>query len=121
MIISKDLKLKTNVFVGTNQLFDIPEEVMPVISKHWAQFPPSHPLIPHVFGILFFFLWIINFVGNGLVIFIFLKTKSLRYSRALNFKPVLNLFWAPTSLKFDALLFSKLKHRAFYSADSKMF
>ena len=74
------------MFVGTNQLFDIPEEVMSVISKHWAQFPPSHPLIPHIFGILFFFLWIINFVGNGLVIFIFLKTKSLRYSRAQNFK-----------------------------------
>merc|ERR1711973_888492 len=47
---------------GANQLFDIPEEVMPVINQHWAQFPPQHPLIPHIFGILFFFL----------------KTKSLR-------------------------------------------
>merc|ERR1711973_785221 len=63
---------------GANQLFDIPEEVMPVINQHWAQFPPQHPLIPHIFGILFFFLWMVNFVGNGLVIFIFLKTKSLR-------------------------------------------
>merc|ERR1711872_337648 len=41
---------------GANQLFDIPEEVMPVINQHWAQFPPQHPLIPHIFGILFFSL-----------------------------------------------------------------
>jgi hypothetical protein len=34
--------------------------------------------VPHVFGIIFFIAWIVNFVGNGLVIYIFLKTKALR-------------------------------------------
>jgi len=63
---------------GANQLFDVPEELMPIVSQHWAQFPPQHPLIHHSFGIIFFFLWVVNFVGNGLVIFIFLKTKTLR-------------------------------------------
>jgi len=63
---------------GANQLFDIPDELSPIISQHWAKYPPQHPLIHHSFGIIFFFLWIVNFVGNGLVIYIFLKTKSLR-------------------------------------------
>lgn len=63
---------------GANQLFDVPDEVMPILNEHWRQFPPQHPLIPHVFGILFFFLWMVNFIGNGLVIYVFLKTKTLR-------------------------------------------
>jgi len=63
---------------GANQLFDIPDDLKSVVSEHWAQFPPQHPLITHVFGILFFVLWVINFFGNGLVIYIFLKTKTLR-------------------------------------------
>jgi len=63
---------------GANQLFDLPEDLKEVVSEHWAQFPPQHPLITHVFGILFFVLWVINFFGNGLVIYIFLKTKTLR-------------------------------------------
>ena len=56
----------------------IPEDVMEVIDPHWSSFAPANPLIPHFFGILFFFLWIISFLGNGCVIFIFLKVKSLR-------------------------------------------
>ncbi len=43
-----------------------------------SQFPPANPLIPHFFGIMFFFLWIVSFLGNGCVIYIFLKVKSLR-------------------------------------------
>jgi len=63
---------------GSNQLFSVPKELDPIVSQHWASFPPQHPLISHIFGILFFFLWIVNFFGNGLVIYIFLKAKSLR-------------------------------------------
>lgn len=63
---------------GANQLFGVPEELSPIINKHWADYPPQHPLIPHIFGIFFFILWVLNFVGNGLVIYIFLKTKALR-------------------------------------------
>jgi len=63
---------------GYNQLYDLPEDLKSVVSPHWGQFPPQHPLVSHIFGILFFVLWLVNFFGNGLVIFIFLKTKSLR-------------------------------------------
>lgn len=57
---------------------NLPEEVQEVVDAHWSQFPPANPLIPHFFGILFFFLWMISFFGNGCVIYIFLKVKSLR-------------------------------------------
>ena len=49
-----------------------------IVDEHWAQFPPQHPLANHLIGIAYFFLWIINFFGNGSVIYIFLKVKSLR-------------------------------------------
>lgn len=56
----------------------IPADVMTVVDPHWSQFAPANPLIPHFFGVLFFFLWIMSFLGNGCVIYIFLKVKSLR-------------------------------------------
>ncbi len=61
-------------------------QVMEVVSPHWSQFPPVNPLIPHFFGILFFFLWVMSFIGNGCVIYIFLKVKSLR-------TPVIRFFY----------------------------
>ena len=54
------------------------DDVMTIIHSHWKQYPPVNPLIGHFFGIMFFFLWIMSFVGNGCVIYIFLKVKSLR-------------------------------------------
>jgi len=63
---------------GATQLDGIPKETLSMIHEHWGSFPPQHPLILHVVGICFFFLWVINFFGNGCVIYIFLKTKSLR-------------------------------------------
>lgn len=56
----------------------IPEDVMEVVDEHWSQFAPPNPLIPHFFAIMFFFLWIMSFLGNGCVLFIFMKVKSLR-------------------------------------------
>lgn len=63
---------------GMKMTDGIPQDVMAVIDPHWSQFPPANPLIPHFFGVLFFFLWMISFLGNGCVIYIFLKCKSLR-------------------------------------------
>eukprot|EP00094_Tigriopus_californicus_P004155 TCALIF_04003-PA protein Name:"Similar to Compound eye opsin BCRH2 (Hemigrapsus sanguineus)" AED:0.27 eAED:0.27 QI:0/0.4/0.18/0.81/1/1/11/0/584 len=54
------------------------DDVLAVTHEHWTQFPPVHPFIQHFFGILFFVLWVISVSGNGLVIFIFLKIKTLR-------------------------------------------
>jgi r-opsin len=51
---------------------------MTIIHPHWSQYPPVNPLVGHFFGLIFFFLWIMSFLGNGCVIYIFLKVKSLR-------------------------------------------
>ena len=63
---------------GMKMTDGIPDDVLEVIDPHWSQFAPANPLIPHFFGIMFFFLWIVSFLGNGCVIFIFMKVKSLR-------------------------------------------
>jgi len=63
---------------GSTHLDNIPEDVLAFIDPHWGKFGPQHPLIVHVVSIAFFFLWVINFFGNGCVIYCFLKTKSLR-------------------------------------------
>ena len=63
-----------NCFVlGAKHTDAAPEDVLAVTHEHWMQFPPCHPFIQHICGLLFFVLWFISTVGNGLVIFIFLK------------------------------------------------
>lgn len=63
---------------GMKMTDGIPDDVMEVVDPHWSNFAPANPLIPHIVGILFFFLWLVSFFGNGCVIYIFLKVKSLR-------------------------------------------
>lgn len=63
---------------GATHLDGIPKETLDIIHEHWGTYPPQHPLILHVVGICFFFLWVVNFFGNGCVIYIFMKVKSLR-------------------------------------------
>ena len=63
---------------GMKMTDGVPEEIREVVSDHWDSFAPANPLIPHFFGLMFFFMWIMSFLGNGCVIFIFLKVKSLR-------------------------------------------
>jgi len=63
---------------GATHLDGIPEDVLEFIHPHWGNFPPQHPLVVHIVSIAFFFLWVINFFGNGCVIYAFLKTNTLR-------------------------------------------
>nr|BAG80986.1 opsin [Branchinella kugenumaensis] len=63
---------------GTKQIDGAPADVIAMTHAHWKQFPPSNPAWNYLFGVIYFFLWIVNHIGNGLVIWIFLKTKSLR-------------------------------------------
>ena len=56
----------------------LPEDLAGVTPEHWSTFPPQHPLIIHIAAILLFLLWMLSALGNGLVVFIFLCTKSLR-------------------------------------------
>ena len=61
---------------GATHLDGIDKDTMEVIDEHWGSFPPQHPLINHIVGICFFFLWCINLFGNGSVCYIFLKVRK---------------------------------------------
>ncbi len=62
-----------NNYEGMSYTDGAPADLLEFAHPHWSSFPPVHPAIQHFLGISFFFLWIINFVGNGLVMYIFLK------------------------------------------------
>jgi len=63
---------------GATHFDGIPKELMEVMDPHWGTFPPQHPLIVHIAGLCYIFLWCISSFGNCLVIYIFLKTSTLR-------------------------------------------
>jgi hypothetical protein len=63
---------------GASQLDDFPPDLKDIVHPYWGEFPPQHPLITDLFGILFFVLWIVAVLGNGCVILVFLTTKNLR-------------------------------------------
>lgn len=63
----------------------------PVLHPHWESFPPQHPLIPYFFGVFLFILSFISLVGNTLILYVFLSTKSLR--TPVSFKVDISVFW----------------------------
>ncbi|CAH2099906.1 unnamed protein product [Euphydryas editha] len=55
-----------------------PPEMLHLIDPHWYQFPPMNPMW---YGLLGFFIGILGFIsvtGNGMVVYIFTTTKSLK-------------------------------------------
>jgi len=61
------------ILQGMKHVDGAPQEVLDIAHDHWKQFPPGHPAIQHMFGLIFFLLWVISTIGNFLVVFIFLK------------------------------------------------
>ena len=59
-------------------MYNFPEELREVVNDHWSQFPPQHPLVADIFGILFLVLTVVNFISNFLVIYVYLGTEELR-------------------------------------------
>ena len=65
---------------GSTLLDGVDNDILDVTDEHWRQFPPQHPLINHFVGISYFFLWALNVLGNGSVIYIFLKVCHMMWS-----------------------------------------
>nr|BAQ54723.1 opsin, long-wavelength sensitive type [Orthetrum albistylum] len=53
-------------------------DMLPLIDSHWYQFPPMSPVINHILGFIIGCLGFISWSGNGVVLYIFSTTKSLR-------------------------------------------
>lgn len=56
----------------------VPPEMLYLVDAHWYQFPPMNPLWHSILGFAIFVLGCISIIGNGVVIYIFTSTKSLR-------------------------------------------
>lgn len=56
----------------------VPPDMFHMIDLHWYQFPPMNPLWHALLGFIIGVLGLISIIGNGMVIFIFTTTKTLR-------------------------------------------
>ena len=73
-----DSSLKLYYPEGATHMSDFPEDLLPVVNEHWANFPPQHPLIADFLGIAYFLLTFVCIGGNCLVVYIYLSVKELR-------------------------------------------
>ncbi|XP_049774869.1 opsin-1-like [Schistocerca cancellata] len=56
----------------------VPPNMLHLVDAHWYQFPPLNPLWHGILGFMIAVLGVISWIGNGVVIYIFSTTKSLR-------------------------------------------
>lgn len=56
----------------------VPADMLHLIDPHWYQFPPLNPMWHGLLGFVIGLLGFISVSGNGMVVYIFLSTKSLR-------------------------------------------
>nr|AHA48184.1 long-wavelength opsin [Ctenoplusia agnata] len=56
----------------------VPPDMLHMVDPHWYQFPPMNPLWHGLLGFTIGCLGFISITGNGMVIYIFMSTKSLK-------------------------------------------
>ncbi|XP_018371259.1 PREDICTED: rhodopsin-like isoform X2 [Trachymyrmex cornetzi] len=56
----------------------IPPDMMFLIDPHWYQFPPLDPMWHKILGLVMIVLGFMGWCGNGVVVYVFLMTPSLR-------------------------------------------
>lgn len=56
----------------------VPEEMLHLIDPYWYRFPPLDPLWHLILGLVMIVLGFIGWFGNGVVVYVFLITPSLR-------------------------------------------
>ncbi|XP_071453751.1 rhodopsin-like [Hetaerina americana] len=68
-----------NANLGNMTVVDkVPPEMLFLVDSHWYQFPPLNPLWHSLLGFFISMLGFISVCGNGVVIYVFSCTKSLR-------------------------------------------
>ncbi|XP_024947873.1 rhodopsin isoform X2 [Cephus cinctus] len=56
----------------------VPPEMIHLIDSHWYQYPPMDPLWHKILGLVMIVIGILGWCGNGVVVYVFLMTPSLR-------------------------------------------
>lgn len=65
-------------FGNTTVVDKVLPEMVYLIDPHWYQFPPMNPLWHGILGFIIGVLGFVSITGNGVVIYVFTTTKSLR-------------------------------------------
>jgi len=55
-----------------------PPHIKHMVHEHWANFPPVNPMWHYLLGVIYIFLGVFSFLGNGVVMYLFFKVKKLR-------------------------------------------
>lgn len=56
----------------------VPAEMLGLIDPHWYSFPPMNPLWHSLLGFAMFIFVVVALLGNGVVVSVFMSTKTLR-------------------------------------------
>nr|QWV42711.1 long wavelength sensitive opsin [Epuraea ocularis] len=56
----------------------VPPDMMHLVDAYWYQFPPMNPLWHGILGFVIGCLGVVSIIGNGMVLYIFASTKSLK-------------------------------------------
>ncbi|XP_071516882.1 compound eye opsin BCRH1-like [Panulirus ornatus] len=56
----------------------VPETIKSMVHQHWYSFPPVNPMWHYLLGVIYIFLGFFSIVGNGLVIYLYTKSKALK-------------------------------------------
>ncbi|XP_076037949.1 compound eye opsin BCRH2-like [Oratosquilla oratoria] len=56
----------------------VPDHMKEYVHPHWMNFPPVNPMVHYILGVVYLFLGTAAICGNGIVLYVFLKTKNLR-------------------------------------------
>ncbi|CAK9824776.1 unnamed protein product [Anthophora retusa] len=88
-----DISLKTSTLITTtgphfarqwtrfnNQtvVSKVPEDILYLIDPYWYRFPPLNPIWHQILGLVMIILGIMGWCGNGVVVYVFLMSPSLR-------------------------------------------
>jgi len=63
---------------GTSIVDTIPDKIKHLVHPHWANYPPVNPMWHYILGVVYIFMGIASFTGNGTVIYLYFKCKKLR-------------------------------------------
>nr|WCQ76403.1 long wavelength sensitive opsin 2 [Agrilus zanthoxylumi] len=90
--------MSAGAFGGNYTVVDkVPPEMLYLVDHHWYQYPPMNPLWHGILGFVIGILGCISVAGNGMVVYIFSSTKSLRTPSNLL---VVNLAFSDFSMMF---------------------
>lgn len=59
----------------------VPPEVKHMVLDHWYNYAPVNPMWHYLLGVIYLFLGFVSIVGNGLVIYLYMKSP-VRYHHA---------------------------------------